>query len=65
MTPATSVRVAIIGAGSMSSTATLMKRYEAPQIAANRNSIGQYRRITGGYSRASATGRLGSLRRLP
>jgi hypothetical protein len=31
----------IIGAGSMSSSATLMKRYDAPQIAASRKSIGQ------------------------
>jgi hypothetical protein len=37
---ASSVRTAIIGAGAISSTATLMKRYEAPQIAARTNSIG-------------------------
>jgi hypothetical protein len=38
---ATSVRKAIIGAGSISSTATLMKRYDAPQTAASVSSIGQ------------------------
>ena len=38
---ATSVRNAIIGAGAISSTATLMKRYDAPQTAARRSSIGQ------------------------
>jgi hypothetical protein len=36
-------------AGSMSSTASLMKRKEAPQIAARRKSKGQYRRMRGGY----------------
>ena len=39
--PAKSARAAIIGAGSTSSTATLMSAYEAPQIAARRKSIGQ------------------------
>jgi hypothetical protein len=38
---AISVRAAIIGAGAMSSTATLMKRYEAPQTDARSSSIGQ------------------------
>ena len=38
---ARSVRNAIIGAGSISSTATLMKRYEAPQMPARRMIIGQ------------------------
>ena len=38
---ASSVRKAIIGAGSISSTATLMKRYDAPQTAASVSSIGQ------------------------
>ena len=42
MSPARSARIAIIGAGSMSSIATLMNKYEAPQIAASPNSIGQY-----------------------
>jgi hypothetical protein len=41
MRPATSARNAIIGAGSMSSTASLMKRYDAPQIAASVMSSGQ------------------------
>ena len=39
--PARSARAAIIGAGSMSSTATLMKTYDTPQIAASRNNMGQ------------------------
>ena len=34
----------VIAAGGMSSTATLMKRYDAPHIAARRSSIGQYER---------------------
>ena len=38
---ASSVRKAIIGAGSISSTATLMKRYDAPHTAASVRSIGQ------------------------
>jgi hypothetical protein len=38
---ASSVRTAIIGAGSISSTATLMKRYDAPQTAARSRIIGQ------------------------
>ena len=39
--PARSARAAIIGAGSMSSTATLMRTYDTPQIAASRNNMGQ------------------------
>jgi hypothetical protein len=35
----------------MSSTATLMKRYEAPHIAARVRISGQYERIVRGYRR--------------
>jgi hypothetical protein len=37
----------------MSSTASLMKRYDAPHIAARSRISGQYERTVGGYRRVS------------
>ncbi len=50
MRPAASARIAIIGAGSMSSPASLMQTYDAPQIDASSTSIGQYRLTRSGYA---------------
>src|SRR4249919_3160629 len=41
--------MSVIAAGGMSSTATLMKRYDAPHMAARRRISGQYERTAGGY----------------